>query len=178
MVRYAGKRLTAKKVAKILDKIPHDVYVEPMVGLGHVFFAKTPAKVEILNDLDCGVVKVMKKDACKNPKSEKCERIKNATITCGIDYKKIIKKYDKKKVLIYLDPPYEGIKSNWDQKRYDVDNLPLSDVMETFKKIKGTGVLSYSPKRKKEICGGKIKCRTIPFKFWGQPRKDLLAIKK
>ena len=118
----------------------------------------------------------MKRDACKNPKSEKCERVKEAKITCGIDYKKIVKKYDKKGVLTYLDPPYEGsAKPKYD---YKYNSVPLDEVLGVTKKMKGTGVLSYDPKRRREICGGKIKCRTIPFKFWGNPRKDLLAIKK
>lgn len=178
-LRYAGKRLTAKKIGKIIDRIPHTTYVEPMVGMGTVFFKTTPVENEVLNDLDCGIVREMKRNACKNPKNDKCKRLKNAKITCGIDYKKIIKKYDSKNTLIYLDPPYEGIKSNWEQKRYDVDNLPLEEVLKACKTTKGTCLLSYSPKRRKEICSDKkIQCKTIPFKFWGQPRKDLLAIKK
>ena len=42
--RYPGKRMTAKKIAKVIDKIPHETYVEPMVGMGTVFFAKGELK--------------------------------------------------------------------------------------------------------------------------------------
>jgi len=30
---------------------PHDIYVEPMFGAGHVFFQKKPAVVEVINDI-------------------------------------------------------------------------------------------------------------------------------
>ncbi len=173
MGRYPGKRMTAKKIGAIIDKIPHDTYVEPMVGMGTVFFNTKPVKTEILNDLDCGVVKEMKKQACSLKNPEKCNRLKNAKITCGQDYRKIIKKYDSKNSLIYLDPPYEDTKCEY--KHCDV---PTKEITKVMKKAKGTVLMSNDPKNRKEICGGKIKCRTIPFKFWGQPRIDLLAIKK
>ena len=173
MGRYPGKRMTAKKIASIIDKIPHETYVEPMVGMGTVFFAKNPSEKEILNDLDCNVVNTMKREACKNPSSKKCERLKNAKITCGQDYRKIMKKYDSKNTLTYLDPPYEGTKCE-----YKYCDVPTNEIVDIMKKAKGSVLMSNTPQNKKEICGDKIKCRTIPFKFWGQPRKDLLAIKK
>jgi len=173
MGRYPGKRMTAKKIGAIIDKIPHETYVEPMVGMGTVFFAKKPAKKEILNDLDCNVVKELKKQACSLKNPEKCNRLKKAKITCGQDYRKIMKKYDSKNTLTYLDPPYEGTKCE-----YNYCDVPTKEIVKIMKKAKGPVLMSNTPINRKEICGGKIKCRTIPFKFWGQPRKDLLAIKK
>lgn len=35
---------------------PHEVYLEPYFGSGAVFFGKTPAKIETINDLDGNVV--------------------------------------------------------------------------------------------------------------------------
>jgi len=165
--------MTAKKIGAIIDKIPHDTYVEPMVGMGTVFFNTKPVKNEYLNDLDCNVVKEMKKQACSLKNPEKCNRLKKAKITCGKDYRAIIKKYDSKNTLIYLDPPYENTKCEY--KHCDV---PTKEITKVMKKAKGTVLMSNDPKNRKEICGGKIKCRTIPFKFWGKPRKDLLAIKR
>jgi len=165
--------MTAKKIGAIIDRIPHDTYVEPMVGMGTVFFKTKPVKNEILNDLDCGVVREMKKQACSLKDPTKCNRLKKAKITCGKDYKEIIKKHDSKNTVIYIDPPYEGTKCEY--KHCDV---PTQDIVKTMKRAKGTVLMSNDPKNRKQICGDKIKCRTIPFKFWGQPRKDLLAIKK
>ena len=35
---------------------PHEVYLEPYFGSGAVFFNKTPARIETVNDLDGNVV--------------------------------------------------------------------------------------------------------------------------
>lgn len=41
----------------ILPELPfHSIYVEPFVGGGAVFFNKEPAEINILNDLDLGVI--------------------------------------------------------------------------------------------------------------------------
>ena len=173
MGRYPGKRMTAKKIGAIIDKIPHDTYVEPMVGMGTVLFNTTPVKTEVLNDLDCGVVRRMKKQACSLKDQTKCNRLKNAIITCGQDYRKIIKKYDSKNTLIYLDPPYEGTKCE-----YNHCDVSTSEVVQGMKRARGTVSMSNTPLNRKEICGDDIACRNIPFKFWGQPRMDLLAIKR
>lgn len=172
-MRYPGKRMTAKKLGAVIDRIPHEVYVEPMVGMGTVFFAKKPSRIEVLSDLDCKVTREMKKQACSLKDKTKCNRLKDAIITCGKDYREIIKKYDSKKTLIYLDPPYEGTKCE-----YNHCDIPTSEIVNVMKKAKGTVLMSNTPLNRKEICGGKIKRRTIPFKFWGQPRADILAIKR
>ena len=62
-MRYPGKRMTAKKIGAVIDRIPHEVYVEPMVGMGTVFFAKKPSRIEVLSDLDCKVTREMKRQA-------------------------------------------------------------------------------------------------------------------
>ena len=173
MGRYPGKKMTAKKIAKIIDKIPHDTYVEPMVGMGHVFFKTKPVKNEILSDLDCKVTREMKRQACSLKDQTKCDRLKNAVITCGKDYRDVIKKYDSKSTLIYLDPPYEGTKCE-----YNHCDIPTTEIVNVMKKAKGTVLMSNTPQNRKEICGGKIRCRTVSFKFWGQPRADILAIKR
>lgn len=58
---YGGKQ---KMLGIILPLIPeHRIYVEPFFGGGAVFFAKSPAKVEFINDLNSEVInfyKVMK----------------------------------------------------------------------------------------------------------------------
>ncbi len=50
IARVGGKYYIVKE---ILKRIPgHITYCEPFLGAEHVFFAKSPSKVEILNDLD------------------------------------------------------------------------------------------------------------------------------
>lgn len=59
-----GKRLLVKEI--LLRIPPHRVYVEPFVGAGHVFWAKEPSEVEVINDLDPGLMKWYK-DLKKQP---------------------------------------------------------------------------------------------------------------
>lgn len=79
--RPGGKRLMLKN---ILPRIPpHRIYVEPFVGAGHVFWAKEPSEVDVINDLDPGLIKwyqdLKKRSrfACDmTPDSDKWHRIK------------------------------------------------------------------------------------------------------
>lgn len=65
--RYAGGKFYARKL--ILEHIPaHQVYVEPFVGGGSIFFAKPKVETNILNDADkelINVYKVIKKNPRK-----------------------------------------------------------------------------------------------------------------
>lgn len=172
-LRYAGKRMTARKIGAIIDRIPHDTYIEPMVGMETVFFKTRPVKTEVLNDLDCKVVKQMKRQACRKKDQTDCNRLKKAKILCGKDYREVIRRYDSKNALIYLDPPYENTKCE-----YRHCDVSTKDIVKVMKRAKGTVLMSNDPKNRKDICGDTVRCRIIPFKFWGNPRKDLLAIKK
>ena len=49
-----GKNRLAKKIISLFPE--HTTYVEPFAGGAQVFFHKEPSKVEILNDLDGGIV--------------------------------------------------------------------------------------------------------------------------
>lgn len=44
-----GKFYQAKRIIELMP--PHDIYIEPMFGAGHVFFQKQPAVVEVINDI-------------------------------------------------------------------------------------------------------------------------------
>lgn len=53
-----GKFLLSNKVAALIPK--HKVYVEPFGGAAHLFFVKTPSKVEVYNDIDSNLVNFWK----------------------------------------------------------------------------------------------------------------------
>ena len=49
-----GKRRLAKRILPLLGE--HDCYVEPFAGAAAIFFLKTPAKCEVLNDVNGEIV--------------------------------------------------------------------------------------------------------------------------
>ena len=51
-----GKHYLAKKIVPLIERIPHTCYIEPFMGAAHVFFRRTPARVEVLNDLNSELV--------------------------------------------------------------------------------------------------------------------------
>lgn len=51
---FGGKSRMAERIAELLP--PHDVYLEPFLGSGAVFFAKEQSRHEILNDLNGDIV--------------------------------------------------------------------------------------------------------------------------
>lgn len=51
---YGGKAGMARRIIDLMPE--HRVYIEPFFGSGAVFFAKQPARFEIINDLDDAVV--------------------------------------------------------------------------------------------------------------------------
>jgi len=59
MLGYPGGK--SKLAKRIIKEIPtHETYVEPFVGGGSVFFAKPPAKKEVINDKDKNLVEFYK----------------------------------------------------------------------------------------------------------------------
>lgn len=58
---YGGKQNLAKLIRSLIPE--HNLYCEPFVGGGAVFFSKTPSPVEVINDLDGRVVNFYK--VCK-----------------------------------------------------------------------------------------------------------------
>jgi len=55
--RYAGGKFYARKL--ILEHIPsHTIYVEPFAGGASIFFAKSKARMNILNDKDDALINV------------------------------------------------------------------------------------------------------------------------
>ncbi|MCB2061629.1 MAG: DNA adenine methylase [Novosphingobium sp.] len=56
-----GKRALAKRLVALIDGQPHDLYAEPFVGMGGIFFRRTrrPRK-EVINDISTDVVNLFR----------------------------------------------------------------------------------------------------------------------
>jgi len=50
-----GKKKLVKEILKRIP--PHRIYVEPMIGAGHIYWAKTPSEVEVINDINPELMK-------------------------------------------------------------------------------------------------------------------------
>lgn len=75
------------------------------------------------------------------------DRMRTTTIL-NKDFKYLIKKYDSHNTLFYLDPPYEINNKGM----YTHDNVPIKDVYDAVKNIKGYFILSYNDsKEAKEL---------------------------
>lgn len=56
-----GKRNLAKRIVRILEDIPHQVYAEPFVGMGGVFLRRTSRpRTEVINDFSRDVANLFR----------------------------------------------------------------------------------------------------------------------
>ena len=56
-----GKRLLAKTIVPIIEKIPHNIYAEPFMGMGGIFFRRTQKpKCEAINDINSEIVNMFR----------------------------------------------------------------------------------------------------------------------
>lgn len=56
-----GKRILAKTIVPVIEKIPHDIYCEPFIGMGGVFFRRTKKpKCEAINDINSEIVNMFR----------------------------------------------------------------------------------------------------------------------
>ncbi len=60
--RKGGKRLLAKRLAGIIDAVPHTCYCEPFMGAAQAFFARNRERTisEVLNDIDGELVNLFR----------------------------------------------------------------------------------------------------------------------
>lgn len=195
----------------IIPKLPHhDIYIEPFLGSGAIFFNKKKARISILSDLDELVYETFcyLKSVNPNEEFEGCEpfkeqleyfvnekehftimdrlyknliihgatfsskamknksgkyvlydrkkrgvnvehKIKNRlketqeslkdTLILNEDYKNIIKKFDGKDSLFFLDPPYENSKRIYKNEKFD-----FSEFRDILKNIKGKFFLTIN----------------------------------
>lgn len=95
-------------------------------------------KNAFFGDINRGFSKPLTKNFNKKRMEGFHERLHD-TLILNKDYKDVIKKYDSKNTLFYLDPPYENSKG-----LYNFHHLPISDVYDLLKNIKGYFLLSYN----------------------------------
>lgn len=56
-----GKHLLAKKIVPLIESIPHNIYCEPFVGMGGIFFKRTQKpKCEAINDINDEIINVFR----------------------------------------------------------------------------------------------------------------------
>lgn len=56
-----GKRLLAKTIVPLIEKIPHNIYCEPFMGMGGIFFRRTQKpKCEAINDINSEIVNMFR----------------------------------------------------------------------------------------------------------------------
>lgn len=56
-----GKRALSRRLVGLIDVIPHDLYAEPFMGMGGVFFRRTRRpKKEVINDISSDVVNLFR----------------------------------------------------------------------------------------------------------------------
>lgn len=74
------------------------------------------------------------------------DRLKNTTIL-NKSFEKVVEEYDSPNTLFYLDPPYEN-----SDNLYTHASLPIKDVYDVMKNIKGKFIISYNDsKEAKEL---------------------------
>src|ERR1035437_187660 len=55
---YGGKQRLADRILPLIPK--HNLYCEPFLGGGAIFFSKEPSKVEVINDIDGNLINFYK----------------------------------------------------------------------------------------------------------------------
>jgi DNA adenine methylase len=75
---HMGKNMMARHIVPMIP--PHRIYCEPFVGSAAIFFAKHPAKIEVLNDLNANLVAFYK--AAKEDSIHLLQRIRSTPYSC------------------------------------------------------------------------------------------------
>ena len=80
--RYAGGKFYAlKHILPFIDCVPHDEYREPFVGGGSVFFAKSKAEINWINDLEIEIINVYRAFSDESLSRIIIEKLKNEVAT-------------------------------------------------------------------------------------------------
>lgn len=82
-----GKRGLAKRLCAIIEATPHDIYLEPFVGMGGVFFRrKLKPKAEIINDWNGELVNLFR---CMRAHPAALNQLLEWTFSCRADFEQL-----------------------------------------------------------------------------------------
>jgi DNA adenine methylase len=161
----AAKSMTKEEYDRLRDmKAPKDPYknfIRELLLLKIGFFAKTEGQSYNAGKGD---------HLHMNLDGKYTERLKD-TIILNEDFKNVVKKYDSPTTFFYLDPPYEESEG-----LYKDDMLPIKDVYDIMKNIKGKFMISYNNSKEAKKLFERFHIRYIntsytdPF-LGGQSRK-------
>jgi DNA adenine methylase len=101
-------------------------------------------------------------------------RIKKVQIEC-LDFEKVIKKYDSKSTLFYLDPPYIGGEKYYKTKSVNFRHEDHERLARTLKKIRGKFILSYYDHEtiRKSYKAFRLVSKDVPKYCVGNNKKNL-----
>jgi DNA adenine methylase len=90
MKYHGGKYFLRKKICGMM--VPHDIYIEPFFGAGHVFFEKAPSRLEIINDANWSIMDMW--TTIRDRPNELINHLKSIPYSIDSFQKMPIKKYD------------------------------------------------------------------------------------
>ena len=145
--RIGSKRPIVKELLELIP--PHCTYIEPFVGGGSVYWAKQPAKISVINDLDKNLIEGYKllKSFSKNESPDKFP-IKNTTQSI----QKLVDKRNPDKYEELLGYLYQSCNTfgniGMAGKIYKENNQgnKISKISDYISKIKDTVILSVDHK--------------------------------
>lgn len=174
----SGAGPAAYPVARALEKVPYQTWVEPFLGRGDVFRAVSPKGPAILNDLDCARTSLAEKKAC-SVSSGKCELIRSADVSCGKDWTSFLK-HDSPQTLFFLDPPWKTPGRPEIYRHYSKSTpVDPAELVRRTRDLKGAVAIYYAdrPETRRELCRPPFRCRMIQRSVFNQHFTQLLAIK-
>lgn len=175
----------ARQIADIIDRTPHEKYVEPFVGIGNVYRARrNPAAKEVINDVSCRQTGITRVLTCQMKDREKCDRLKKAKTTCFQSRLQVVLAHcDDRKALCYLDPPFLATKDLGNDSHLTFkhkEGVHPQELRDVTRRLKGTAMISYNdnPQAVKILCKRPFRCRRIEKQLMGRYHYEILAVKK
>lgn len=175
--RSLGAGTAAHAIARHVQSLPKEKWVEPFLGRGDVFRAVKPQGQAILGDLDCDRVKLARAKTCdESPGS--CALLQQATVSCGSDWKTSLK-HDGPGTTFFLDPPWEGVEAAQSTPYRESRPIPAREIFDKTRNLQGAVAVYYrdKPEVREVLCREPFRCHTIPRWVFNHKFTTLLAVK-